>query len=691
MGVLFLFSDYALGQEIDSPEGKKFKITEIIFKGNTFIDKNQLIEIIKSKKSPSGISQFFYSILGEKFGSKPEYFDQNAFSEDGDRIKDFYEKNGFFNVKVSSVANFDSGNSRVGLFFSIIEGKQSYIDSIYYGGLDSLSNDLKNKLYWEPFVVKGIPYNDFKIYNEIYRIINILANNGYPTARLDEEKSGSIRFLSTDNILLRLIFNPGAYYRFGEIKVITDPPRRDITDNLSLRHLDFSSGETYSNEKIISSERNLNRLGLFETARIDHPISPDSSLRNFVPIELKLRPRTRNEISPEILISDEGGYFNIGTGLEYTNRNFLGDARTFTAHTRIRTQDIQRWSFKNVFKDKGLRDYSVKGALEVQLQILQPYLFSRRMSGSWTSLVGVEKQETYILSILRNKIGVSHQFATYTYGFFDWTLERVSPEILKDTVLTQGLLNVLRQEDQRQFNSILTFTLQRDKTNDFFSPTKGFFHSISLEESGILPVLLKINRTELPFTQYYKITLLGRWYKDLTERKFNIVAVKLKGGYQDKYGESKKSSVSIPLNRRYYGGGSGSVRGWSARTLGAMPDERIQFGGNFIFEGSVELRVSHFSGYGQLGFIRLENILGVYFFDFGNVWSDMRDFKFRDIALAAGLGIRYETFFGPFRIDYGIRLYDPKEPVGRYTIFQKRFFSETLGRGIFHLGIGHAF
>jgi outer membrane protein insertion porin family len=122
-----------------------------------------------------------------------------------------------------------------------------------------------------------------------------------------------------------------------------------------------------------------------------------------------------------------------------------------------------------------------------------------------------------------------------------------------------------------------------------------------------------------------------------------------------------------------------------------MPDELIQFGGNFIFEGSIEMRVSHFRGYGQLGLLKLENIMGVYFLDFGNVWSDIKDVRMRDMAIAAGIGLRYETFFGPFRIDYGIRLYDPKGPDGRYTIFQKRLMGEVLGRGVFHFGIGHAF
>ncbi len=81
----------------------------------------------------------------------------------------------------------------------------------------------------------------------------------------------------------------------------------------------------------------------------------------------------------------------------------------------------------------------------------------------------------------------------------------------------------------------------------------------------------------------------------------------------------------------------------------------------------------------------------VQFFDFGNLWPKVGDFRVRDIALAAGIGFRYDTFFGPFRIDWGFRIYDPAEPAGRYWITQKRLLGQTFKEGVFHFGIGHAF
>ncbi len=667
------------------------EISEIHFFGNETFGESALKEVIHLKESPSGFSKFMYRTFGEKLGSKPEYFDSETFEDDMKRIRDFYQDNGFYDAEVTGEHTLDSSAHSVKVKYSIQEKKRSYVDSVAYVGLGNLSQKLLDDLSKDRIIRRGSPYVKALAVMEITRILNSLANNGYPEAKYDGEKSFARRYLSTNNFFLSIVLVTGPKHHFGNITLHVEPPRDDITENIVLRQLDFEKGETYSREKTISSERSINRLGLFETARVERSVESDSTTTDTVPMEVYVRPRPRNELSPELVLSDENNAFNLGIGLGYTNRNFFGDARSFNAHTRVRTQDIQRWNFSSIFSGGGFRDPSVVGAIELQLQVLQPYLFTRTLSGSLTATISAEKQQQYILSILRNKVGLNKQFATYTFGFLEWTLERVSPEFLVDTSQFKTVLNSIRQEDQKQFNSILTFTLQRDKTNDIFSPTDGFFHSISLEESGILPKLLPGIRAGLPFTQYYKVTLFGRWYQDLTQTRYNILALKLKTGYQEKYGESKYSNVSIPLNRRFFAGGSGSVRGWQARELGAMPDELLQFGGNFVVEGSAEMRINYFRGFGKFAFLRLDNIWGVYFLDVGNVWSNISDFKAKDIAMAAGFGFRYETIFGPFRIDYGFRLYDPKEPAGHQSVFKKRFFAETFGNGVLHFGIGQAF
>jgi outer membrane protein insertion porin family len=662
---------------------QQYQLGSISFHGNKTFSDGTLEDLMTLKETPGGFSQFLYRVSGKKIGGKPEYFDPGTLESDLVKLREFYVSEGFYQSSVMGSAQLDSSSQRMHVRIDITENKRSFIDSVVYRGLDSVPELVHTRITTDPVLKKGLPYQNTKDAAEIGRILNILADNGYPTAHFDAEHSGAYRFESTSNFLLTFAFVTGRQYTFDGIHVVVEPQRSDITDNIILRQLDFQQGELYSREKRISSERSLNRLGLFESALVEQALHRDTTASS-IPINITVRPRVRNELSPELIVSNDNNAFNLGFGLGYTNRNFFGDGRILTASGRARTQ-----SLSDILKGRSFRDPSVVGIADFEIQIVQPYLFTRTLGGKLSSALSAEKQSEYILSIFRNRLTLTNRFATYTTGLFEWTLARVNPEILpearQDSLL---ILSTLQQEDQPQFNSILTFTLQRDKTNDPFSPTEGFFTSISVEESGILRNLTTSDRAHsLPFTQYYKATFLGRWYSDLSNSRFTILASKLKTGYQNKYGESKRLEVQIPLNERFFAGGSGSVRGWRARELGAMSTALLPFGGNFLFEGSLELRVNHFRGVGILN-----NVWMVYFLDLGNVWTDVVDVKPKEVAIAVGPGLRYETFFGPFRIDFGFRVYDPKGEInGNKWIWQKRLWAETLKNGIVHFGLGQAF
>ncbi len=683
--LVYSFVVYAQEEEAYS----QYEIDAIHFEGNDKFKANELADVIKTKETPGFISKFFHSI-SKALGSESEYLDDDVVKEDVKELTAFYLNHSYFKAKVTSEYKLDSASSSCEVVFIIHEGVSSLVDSIVYQGLTDLPHDVFEDVMSEPLLKKGDPYQPPRSQAEIVRIMNFLAEVGYPQARFDKEHSGAFHHaMTTGNFDLVYTFVPGKRFQFGESTVFVEPQRDDITPELVIRHLDYSTGEQYGKQKMVASERNLNRLNLFETVRIE-PVLSDSSTSPIIPTNIFVRPRDRHEISPEISVSDENNTFNLGLGVGYTNRNFLGDARLLTAKVSVRAQSLPEWNIGRViFQGDGLSDPSVAGAVELQFQISQPYIFSRKLNGVWTSSISSEKQKEYTLGIVRSKIGISNQFAAYTYGLAEWTLERVDPK-WPDTLLNVPL-RLTRQENQRQFNSILTLTLQRDKTNDLFSPTEGFFNSITMEESGILPKLLNLDKSSSPYTEYYKLMLFGRWYHDLSKSQKTILAYKGRAGYQDKYGDSYNDTISIPLNRRFFGGGSGSVRGWRARDLGAMPDSLLPFGGNFLFEWNAELRVNHFRGMGKFLFLDMNNIWGVYFIDAGNVWNSIKDFRVQDIAVAAGFGYRYETLFGPFRIDYGFRLYDPKEPVGKQFVFQKRFWADVFGNGVIHFGIGHAF
>jgi len=670
------------------------EVNTLQFFGNTVFDTDELREAIFTQETPGFFSKFLYKVFGEALGSKAQIYNRDLFLLDIQKILSLYREQGYFETRIRDSVAVDTSRAHVDLYVFIEEGRPSYIDTLVYRGLEHIPEDVLQKIFESPPFHVGQRFEEKRLTAMVDRILETLGNEGYPNVRFERDRSSVTHYLSTNNLSVVLTFSVGRRLRFGPIRVIAeDTLRTDITDDIVLKQLDFEEGEIYSKEKRITSERNLNRLGVFETTRIDAIPTAEAESTGVVGVEIRVRPRDKHELNPEVVVSDENNAFNVSLGIGYTNRNFLGGARSFNTRLRLRSQSIQEWDFGQLFGRAGLRDSSILGGVELQFHLAQPYMFTRTLSGSWTFSLSAEKQKLYVLPIIRNRIGLANRFARYTNGFLDWTLERVSVDFIpRDTASVLIDLSRRREEERPQFNSILTATLQRDRTNDIFSPSEGFFHSITVEESGILPRLLKRLQPDLPFTQYYKITLLGKWYHDVTRNKFNIFAFKLRAGYQDKYGESKRlDSIRIPLNRRFFAGGSGSLRGWKSRDLGAMPQNEIQFGGNFILEGSYEMRVNHFRGFGKLWFINLENLWMVYFLDAGNVWSDVITFKPRDIGIAAGFGIRYETVFGPFRIDFGFRVYDPKEIPRTQWIVKKRFFGDVLKNGVLHFGLGHAF
>ena len=242
----------------------------------------------------------------------------------------------------------------------------------------------------------------------------------------------------------------------------------------------------------------------------------------------------------------------------------------------------------------------------------------------------------------------------------------------------------------KQFNSFITITLQRDKRNDIFYPSAGFFQSISIEEGGFFPRTfggtLGLN---LPYSQYVKLTLNGQWYFDPSKKQDLIWAMRSQVGAALLYGDSPLKD--IPLTQRFYSGGSGSVRGWRARSLGAMPIALRNLGGNALLEGTIEARWNLLKGAGSFWFVDLEKFSFVFFYDFGNLWPEPKKVCLSEIAMAFGLGMRYNTIAGPIRIDFGMKLYDPDVPITQRWVTQKEFFSETVKNGILQIGFGHTF
>ena len=544
-------------------------------------------------------------------------------------------------------------------------------------GLDSLPAAIKKEVFDGLLVKQGFPFVKASIEKERLRVLRILLNNGYTYAVIDSVTA--VRYYSTDNYSVKFWYRPGQRYMFGSIGINLN--RWEVDSAVVIRELDFAPGQVYSEEKKMDSEQNLNRLGLFESAKIESLSPLDTVTPPVIPIRILLRSRELQEITPEFLVDDENSTLNSGLGLGYNHRNFFGEARNFSARMRFRLESIQDLNIGGAFKE-GLNEPTLLTQSDLERQMAQPYFFSNKVGATWTVSTEYEKQTYYTLNTLRNRIGFSNKFSTSTVGFADWNLERVGVSISDTTKVNPADFTGTRE---KQFNSIVTLTLQEDKTNDVFSPSLGFFRSISVEEAGIIPKLLNSFGSGLPYSEYYKVEFLTRYYFSNGGSKSVVWAFRIHGGVAELF--DPDNNTPVPPTRKFYAGGSGSIRGWKSRDLAAFdnPDQ----GGNVILEGNIEARASLFPESGKLLFLNLDNILGAMFVDYGNLWNGLPEIKGNSIAIAAGGGLRYATFVGPLRFDLGFRVYDPRGTPSQQWIFKQKFFTGSFS--IFQIGIGQAF
>jgi outer membrane protein assembly factor BamA len=101
--------------------------------------------------------------------------------------------------------------------------------------------------------------------------------------------------------------------------------------------------------------------------------------------------------------------------------------------------------------------------------------------------------------------------------------------------------------------------------------------------------------------------------------------------------------LAIPIDERFFIGGSTTVRSFAERDLGPHDRRGNPIGGEFYSIFNVEYT---FPIYGEL--------LGAVFVDAGNLLADARSPALNDMRYGIGAGLRYNLPIGPVRLDYGV-------------------------------------
>jgi outer membrane protein assembly complex protein YaeT len=346
-----------------------------------------------------------------------------------------------------------------------------------------------------------------------------------------------------------------------------------------------------------------------------------------------------------------------GAATELPIRILLKESKKQTVRTGVGygTEDQFRgrleWEIRDFLGDGRRLEFDVKASSITQLfeaNFLQPYVFGHQ----WTlaSKAGIihedqqafENRKIYTTTMIDYKID-SQLSSRFGYSFEANRLLDVNLDLLAREPIDS--------ENQEFLVSSLLGGLSWVKVDDPLNPKSGFQFLPNLEWASVA------FGSEVDFV---KMSLEGRGYVPVKD--YGVLAGKLLWGTI----VSLEDTNGIPVFKRFFAGGSNSVRGYPYQRLGPLDDDGDPIGGLTLLEGSVEARF-------PVPFYK--SLEGVVFFDFGNVYEEHFSLFQEGLRYTSGCGIRYMTPVGPIRLDIGYELNPPKQ-----DFFQPYQFYFSIGQ-----------
>jgi outer membrane protein insertion porin family/translocation and assembly module TamA len=197
---------------------------------------------------------------------------------------------------------------------------------------------------------------------------------------------------------------------------------------------------------------------------------------------------------------------------------------------------------------------------------------------------------------------------------------------------------------------------------DLARAPRGYSVSVAAERAGGLLT------GDFTYTEY---TGEGRHYQPMPRGV--VVANRIRLGLIDDGAPTEAEAAGrVPFFKRYFLGGSTSLRGWGRFDVSPLTESGLPIGGLALLETSSELRVPVSDDLSLVGFV-----------DTGNVWRRPGDLDTSGLRVSVGPGIRYLTPVGPVRLDVGYQL----TPIDGLVV---RGRPETR-RWRVHVSIGQAF
>lgn len=473
-------------------------------------------------------------------------------------------------------------------------------------------------------------------------------------------------------------------------------------------------GELYSEQDVQNTYKNLGRLRALKYSNIRfHEVNDKDSIQ--LDAYVLLAKSQNKSVAFEIEGTNSAGDLGAAASVSFNHRNVFKGSEGFNIKVRGAYEAITGLGSSQDYVNDNYMEYGVESSLNFP-EFMFPFLssdfkkkikatsevgikfnsqirpeFSRTLaSASWSYKWSDRKRIQHRFDL----IDVNYVYMPHKSSSFEEYLDSM---IYKNSLLAASYKNLLivRMGYSFTYNSAGNTMMRTPKTNSYsirvnFEEAGNLLYGVSklvhstpkAEEGYVL--------ANIPFAQYVKADF--DFAKNYMIDPRNSFVFHIGVGVACPYGNSK----ILPFEKRYFSGGANSVRGWSVRALGPG-----------IYKGSEDGRMNFIN---QAGDIKLDlnveyrthlfwKLNGAAFVDAGNIWTIRDDseqeggvFKFNEfykqIAVAYGLGIRFDLDYLILRFDGGMKAVNP---VGtgkdRYPIIRPRLSRDFA----FHFAVGYPF
>lgn len=706
------------------------------------IDRSELNEYVRQNPNSSVLGLFrmqlgIYNLSGNdttrwinrmlrRIGQPPVIFDQLQTDASAGQLLSYHRNKGYFNAEISTTVRTNGRKAKV---IYTINAHQPYRINRYTQELpdDTLAMVARDSV--RALIQPGAIFDVYALNNERDRISSRMRRAGYYNFTRDhliysadsanrkvdvtvqlrdylmaqKDSLSSTIFQRYSVSRVEFIVNPAtsSVIRSDDSKTDTvfsgryslvGPARKILTLQSLIAGTYVRPGELYSDADVENTYSSLNSLPPVKYTDISFvPSAPDSLICRISIAEAKSFTLTSQA---EITFTE--GYWGVAGNIGTVHRNVFSGAESLTLQGRLALE----WQGEVIAQEWG-------GLASIKIpRLLLPEQFQRTRSGtqgstdfkamfSFQSRPG-EFSSTNVGSGIKynwnsRRFNRSLDLIDISYVYFPW----ISTQF-QTSFLNTGLYNRYNYDDY------LIMRLNYAASYQGYNPARPmrdyFSYRYSLETAG--NVLFGLDKLlgspvdslgnyrifNIRYSQYIRGEANATYHQILD--KNNKLVFHAGVGVAYPYGNAEV----IPFERRFYSGGANSVRGWSESTLG--PGSYMRFN---------SLR----RDYNQLGDVKLDLnfeyrakmfwvLEGALFVDAGNVWT-IRDYPsqpggyfqfntfWKQIALAYGAGIRMDFSFLLFRLDAGLKLFDPARTATQP--WRKPSFRDMA----LHIAIGYPF